>query len=146
VAVRRILAVAVVPAFVVCGLIGFAGQAQAATHPTAGSYRLFEPGQTPALIGTWVLEPDHLVAPYDAASWSISHNIVTVRSVGPLLPPSTCLAYGQGPDCQLTVTFSGPKTSQGIASKRSPGHFTEAANAAVISRGLFYAVWTGTAT
>ena len=142
-AVRRILALAMFPVFVAVGLVGSSAQAVAASHPTIGTYRLFEPQQSPSPSGSWVLQRNHIVAPYDAASWSITKHIVTVRSFLYVLPQATCIQYGQGPACNLNVAFTGPKTRRGIASRRVPGLYTENAGSAVMSWGLFYAVRTG---
>lgn len=139
-AVRRILALAMLPVFVAGGLIGSSARALAASHRTTGTYQLFQ-GQSPPSI--WVLQRNHLVAPYDTASWGSQKNIVTVEVLGPVLPQTICIHYGQGPACSASVTFTGPKTPQGIASRSVPGLFTENAGTAVTGWGVFYAVRTG---
>jgi hypothetical protein len=138
--VRRALALTVLPIIAGASLITSSSPAVAANHPTAGTYQLFVQGKPG---GTVVLGHNHLVTPYDAASWSIQKGVVTITSYGPPWPSQTCLRYWHTYVCASFVTFTGRKTSEGIASPSAPGLITEYVNSTVISQRTFYAVRTG---
>jgi hypothetical protein len=109
--VRRALVLTTLLLFAWAGLVTFPSPAQAARHSTAGTYQLFyndQPG------GGIVLLRGGGVLPWDTAHWSIQKGVVTVTSYGPVLPPATCLRYGQGyAPCQSSATVTGPKTLDG---------------------------------
>jgi hypothetical protein len=139
--VRRALALTVLPIIALASLITSSSPAVAANHSSAGTYQLFVQGQP---FGTVVLGPNHGVTPYDTASWGIQKGVVTITSyLGPVLSPATCHRYRQSFPCGLSVTFSGRKTSVGIASRSAPGLYTINVNSTVIKRRNFYAVRTG---
>jgi hypothetical protein len=142
--VRRALILMALPVIAGVGLFASSSPALAAGHGTAGTYQVFVGGKP---FGTWVLHRGGGVAPYDAATWSIHKNVVTVFSlIPPVPPPATCLHYGQTWPCQLGVTFTGRKTAGGIASPSAPGRYTENINrTVVIYSSTFYAVRTGDA-
>jgi hypothetical protein len=126
--------------FAWAGLVTFPSPAQAAGHWTAGTYQLFYNDQPGGIV---VLFRGGGVLPWDTAHWSIQKDVITVTAYGPVLPPATCLRYGQGFPCQASATVTGPKTLDGIASRSHPGLWTTNANSAVMSFGTFYAVRTG---
>jgi hypothetical protein len=136
---RRAFGLAMLPILVAALLITASSSAHAA-EPTTGTYRVFVQGKS---LGTWVLSRNHRVSPYDAASWSIHKNVVTVASYGPLGTPEYCLQEGSTFPCSSVVTFSGPKTSGGIASRRAPGLYTFDVNSTTVVQSTFYAVRTG---
>jgi hypothetical protein len=138
--VRRALVLTMLLLFGWAGLVTSSSPVQAARHSTAGTYQLFYNDQPEGIV---VLFRGGGVLPWDTAHWSIHKGAVTATAYGPVLPPATCLRYGQGYACQESNTITGPKTLDGIASRSHPGLWTTNANSAVMSFGTFYAVRTG---
>ena len=140
--VRRALVLMAVSLSAGAGLIIFLS-AQAAGHWTSGSYQVFVDGKP---FGTWVLGQVGVVSPYDVATWSIEKNVFTLTSYLPPIPP--CSPYVRVNCCTnsvrtQSVTFSGRKTADGIASPSAPGLYTENVDSTVIFFSTFWAVREG---
>jgi hypothetical protein len=136
---RRALVLTMLPILVAALLITASSTAHAA-EPTTGTYQVFVQGKS---FGTWVLSPNHRMSPYDVASWSIHKKVITVTSYGPPGSPESCLQEGYTFPCSSVVTFSGRKTSGGIASRSAPGLYAVTVNSTTVIQSTFYAVRTG---
>ena len=137
---RRALVLTVLPLIAWAGLIASSSPARAAGHWTSGTYQVFVQGQP---FGTWVLFRGGGLAPYDVAGWSVQKNVVTVTSYLPPLRPEICFQYVRAFGCTESMTFTGHKTSDGIASRNAPGFYTIDVNSTVIGSSSFYAVRAG---
>ncbi len=119
---RRLATAFVVLACAGVGLLSSVPAAGAAdSHWIAGTYQLYIQGygnQTLVLSGNHGVGP-----PSDAGSWSVekSEHEITVDVPGGRAPITACEDAGQGPFCNFSDQYRGPKTSTGIASQSDPG-------------------------